>query len=98
MARTLPAWNPKTRNEIGSSSFMSLYQQRPAAPAEGVIFRREWWRTYREQPTCTRVIQSWDTGFKSGPDNDFSVCTTWGVNAAGYFLLGLAWQRSNSPN
>jgi predicted phage terminase large subunit-like protein len=67
---------------------MSLYQQRPAA-AEGVIFRREWWRTYRDQPSCSRIVQSWDTGFKSGCDNDFSVCTTWGVNSAGYFLLSL---------
>jgi predicted phage terminase large subunit-like protein len=78
----------KIRNEIGSAAFMSLYQQRPAA-AEGVIFRREWWRTYRDQSSCSRIVQSWDTGFKSGCDNDFSVCTTWGVNSAGYFLLSL---------
>ena len=78
----------KIRNEIGSAAFMSLYQQRPAA-AEGVIFRREWWSTYRDQPTCWRIVQSWDTGFKCGCGNDYSVCTTWGVNSAGYFLLSL---------
>lgn len=76
----------KTRDDIGAGAFMSLYQGRPAA-SEGVIFRREWWRRFREQPSCTRVIQSWDTSFKCGCENDYSVCTTWGVNAAGYFLL-----------
>jgi predicted phage terminase large subunit-like protein len=24
------------------------------------------------------IIQSWDTAFKTGSDNDYSVCTTWG--------------------
>jgi predicted phage terminase large subunit-like protein len=81
----------KIRNDIGSAAFITLYQQRPAA-AEGVIFRREWWRYYREQPACMRVIESWDTSFKCGCDNDYSVCTTWGVTAAGYFLLCL-WRR-----
>jgi predicted phage terminase large subunit-like protein len=87
-----PEWYPlheleETRNDIGARAFMSLYQQRPAA-AEGIIFRREWWRYYREHPNCSFVLQSWDTGFKSGCNNDYSVCTTWGVNAAGYYLLG----------
>ena len=86
----------KIRSEIGSAAFISLYQQRPSA-AEGTIFRREWWRTYREHPTCTRIIQSWDTGFKSGCDNDYSVCTVWGVNSAGYFLLWLWRGRVEFP-
>ncbi len=76
----------KTRNDIGARAFMALYQQRPAAAA-GIIFCREWWRVYREHPNCRFVLQSWDTSFKSGCDNDFSVCTTWGVNSAGYYLL-----------
>jgi len=78
----------RIRNDIGPKAFMSLYQGRPAA-AEGVIFRRQWWRYYRDQPTWTRIVQSWDTGFKSGTENDFSVCTTWAVTPAGYFLLWL---------
>jgi predicted phage terminase large subunit-like protein len=78
----------KIRNDIGSAAFITLYQQRPTA-AEGVIFRRDWWRSYRDRPTFTRIVQSWDTGFKTGCDNDYSVCTTWGVNASGYYLLSL---------
>ncbi len=76
----------ETRGEVGSATFVSLYQQRPAA-AEGAIFKREWWRYYREPPTFKRIVQSWDTAFKSGAENDFSVCTTWGVTATGFYLL-----------
>jgi predicted phage terminase large subunit-like protein len=78
----------QTRVAIGSAAFESLYQENPAA-AEGVIFKREWWRFYREAPVSGRIVQSWDTAYKSGSDNDFSVCTTWCVTSAGYFLLSL---------
>ena len=74
------------RTEIGGAPWASLYQQQPAA-AEGAVFKREWWRLFREQPACTRIVQSWDTAFKTGCDNDYSVCTTWGVSGNNYFLL-----------
>jgi predicted phage terminase large subunit-like protein len=74
------------RREVGGPTFVSLYQQHPAA-AEGAVFKREWWRYYREPPTFKRIVQSWDTAFKTGAENDFSACTTWGVAANGYYLL-----------
>lgn len=74
------------RKVIGGSAWASLYQQRPAA-AEGAIFKREWWRYFREQPFFKRIVQSWDTAFKTGAENDFSACTTWGVADSGYYLL-----------
>jgi predicted phage terminase large subunit-like protein len=73
------------------SSFQPLYQQRPSA-LEGAIFKREWWRTYAIPPTLRRLVQSWDTAFKSGHDNDYSVCATWGEADAGYYLLDV-WKR-----
>jgi predicted phage terminase large subunit-like protein len=76
----------KTREVIGSAAFESLYEQNPAA-AEGAVFKRQWWRFFREQPTFRRVVQSWDTAFKIGAENDFSACTTWGVADNGYYLL-----------
>ena len=76
----------QTRREIGTADFASLYQQRPAA-AEGSVFKREWWRYYRETPPLKRIVQSWDTAFKTGAENDFSACTTWGVADSGYYLL-----------
>jgi len=74
------------RTVVGSAAWASLYQQRPAA-AEGTLFRRGWWRYFREQPVFSRIVQSWDTAYKTGAENDFSVCTTWGVAANGYYLL-----------
>jgi predicted phage terminase large subunit-like protein len=85
------------RASIGEAAWASLYQQRPAA-AEGSIFKREWWRTYREYPKLTRVVQSWDTAFKTGNENDFSVCTTWGVAESGFYLLAMWRGRVEFPD
>jgi len=38
-------WAQRTERDVGSSTWASLYQQRPAA-AEGVMIMREWWRRY----------------------------------------------------
>lgn len=84
------------RVAIGGAAWASLYQQRPAA-AEGAIFKREWWRFFREQPVFNRVIQSWDTAFKTGSENDYSVCTIWGESANGIFLLWLWRARVEFP-
>lgn len=84
------------RTAVGGAAWSSLYQQQPSA-AEGAVFRREWWRYYREQPACRRVVQSWDTAFKTGTENDYSVCTTWGVAESGYYLFWLWRDRVEFP-
>jgi predicted phage terminase large subunit-like protein len=85
------------RTAIGEQAWARLYQQQPAA-AEGVIFKREWWRLYLEPPQLfKRIVQSWDTGFKAGAENDYSVCTTWGVADNGYYLLWLWRGRVEFP-
>lgn len=86
----------RIRAVVGGSTWASLYQQRPAA-AEGTVFKREWWGSYDQPPQFTRLVQSWDTAFKTGSDNDYSVCTTWGVATFGYFLLGLWRGRVEFP-
>src|SRR4029079_315424 len=73
------------------SSFESLYQPRPSA-LEGAKFKREWWRYFREQPKFRRIVQSWDTAYKTAEANDYSVCTTWGEAESGYYLLD-RWKR-----
>lgn len=74
------------KQTIGSRDWEALYQQRPAA-SEGEIFKREWWQRYQEAPKLKWIMQSWDTAFKKGAENDYSVCTTWGVSNKGYYLL-----------
>lgn len=72
--------------KVLGSSFQALYQQRPSA-AEGELFKREWWRYYKEAPNFKRIIQSWDTGFKTKKENDPSCCLTWGETDNAYYLL-----------
>ena len=86
----------RIRGEIGGAKFASLYQQRPAA-AEGAVFNRGWWQYYRDLPVCQRVVQSWDTAFKAGVQNDYSVCSTWGVLGNGYYLLSVWRGRVDFP-
>jgi predicted phage terminase large subunit-like protein len=76
----------RIKQTVGSRDWEALYQQRPSA-SEGEIFKRHWWQRYTEQPRLKWIMQSWDTAFKKGAENDYSVCTTWGVNDFGYFLL-----------
>ena len=84
------------RAAIGGAAWDSLYRQQPSA-AEGAIFKRDWWRFFREQPACRRIVHSWDTAFKAGAENDYSVCTVWGVTDSGYYLLWLWRDRVEFP-
>ena len=88
----------QTRAAIGSGAWASLYQQRPSA-ATGAVFKRDWWQFYRPPLAVpwNRIVQSWDTAFKKGTENDFSVCTTWGVTDNGYYLLHLWRERVEFP-
>ena len=45
------------REAVGSAAWASLYQQRPAA-AEGAIFKRTWWRFYRQAPKFSQVREA----------------------------------------
>jgi predicted phage terminase large subunit-like protein len=67
------------RLQLGSDLFSAQYQQSPVPPG-GAMIKRSWLRRYDELPIASRgcfIVQSWDTASKGGPDNDWSVCTTW---------------------
>jgi len=73
------------REEL-KESYLALYQQRPSA-VEGEIFKRYWWRFYSIAPYFEKIVHSWDTAFKKGALNDYSVCTIWGVAKNGFYLI-----------
>lgn len=79
------------------SYWSALYQQRPT-PIEGAIFKRDWWRTYREQPASfDRIVMSVDSAFSSKETADYSAMTTWGETKTGFYLLGLWRGRVEFP-
>ncbi len=89
------------KRRLGAAGYAGQHQQRPA-PATGLIFQRAWWKDYKPTSTepqqlvkdlgITKVIQFWDTAFKDGEQNDYSVCTTLGVTPSRYLVLEV-WRR-----
>jgi predicted phage terminase large subunit-like protein len=86
--------------QIGSDAFSAQYQQSPAPPG-GAMVKRHWVVRYSELPPASErlfTLQSWDTASKGGPDNDWSVCTTWIVSRKKLWYLVDVWrQRVDYP-
>jgi predicted phage terminase large subunit-like protein len=86
--------------QIGSDAFSAQYQQSPAPPG-GAMVKRHWTVRYKELPPASDrlfTLQSWDTASKGGPDNDWSVCTTFIVTCKKLWYLVDVWrQRVNYP-
>ncbi|MGI5155811.1 phage terminase large subunit [Microbispora sp. CA-102843] len=95
--RTVEEWETK-KLEVGSRTWNALYQGRPS-PAEGGIFKREWWREYTEPRWVTRadgshlvigadeVVCSWDMAFKNTDASDFVVGQVWARFGLQAYLL-----------
>jgi predicted phage terminase large subunit-like protein len=89
----------RMRGALGSDLFSAQYQQAPV-PEGGAMIKRGWVRRYDAPPPrtyATRVIQSWDTASKAGPENDWSVCTTWQQENGIYYLLDVERGRYDFP-
>lgn len=89
----------RLRRDIGADPFEAQYQQRPAPPG-GAMFKRKWIRRYATLPPIGEddvLVQSWDTASKSGPANDWSVCTTWLIKDGHYYLVDLFRDKLDYP-
>ena len=86
--------------QIGSDAFSAQYQQAPAPPG-GAMVKRHWIKRYSELPPLSErlfTLQSWDTASKGGPENDWSVCTTWIVARGKLWYLVDVWRgRADYP-
>jgi predicted phage terminase large subunit-like protein len=90
----------RMKAEIGSLQFSAQYQQRPV-PLEGNLIRREWFRYYDQLPqqgAAGRIVQSWDIAMMTGEANDYSVCTTWRMIKADYYLVDVFRGRLAYPD
>jgi predicted phage terminase large subunit-like protein len=82
------------KRSIGSNAFSAQYQQQPVPPG-GFMVKRDWAKRYRELPPESEwvlTLQSWDTANKGGPENDWSVCTTWVVARGKRWYLVDVWR------
>jgi predicted phage terminase large subunit-like protein len=89
----------RIRRTIGEYNFAGQYQQSPA-PLGGGLVKAEWFKRYRESERperFDRIVQSWDTANKATELSDYSVCTTWGVQAKNLHLLGVFRRRLEYP-
>ena len=80
--------------QIGSDAFSAQYQQMPAPPG-GAMIKRHWIKRYSELPPKSEqllTLQSWDMANKGGPENDWSVCTTWVVARQKRWYLVDVWR------
>ena len=68
--------------------------------SKGVI-DSSWWKYFERasvlEKRISAITQSWDTGFKDGEGNDYSVCTTWKTRDDGYYLIDMWRSRVEFP-
>lgn len=100
--RTHAGWERRKRN-TGSRGWNALYQGRPA-PAEGGVFKRQWWRCVKPvaversdgswyAPGMDIIFQSWDMAFKDTKGSDYVVGQVWGRRGARMWLLDQVHDR-----
>ena len=84
--RTRQQWEQR-RLTAGSRTWAALYQGHPS-PAEGDIFKRNWWQRWTRMPSLHGTfIQSWDLTFKSSQASDWVVGQVWLQQDANCYLL-----------
>ena len=87
----------KIRASIGEKTFNSLYQGEPKL-AEGNVFKREWFKFYKEIPQDITVkVVFWDTAYKARQQNDFSAGVLVGLSKNNYYILDVLYKRYEYP-
>lgn len=91
------------KRDIGSRAWNALYQGDPA-PADGDVWKKEWWSWYdlplwvqRDDqcwmPDGYEVIMSWDMAFKDTRTSDYVVGQVWAKKGGSAFLLDQVRER-----
>lgn len=83
---------------LGTYAFSAQYLQAPV-PIDGGGIKWSWFSRYDDLPTGRgHYVQSWDIAVKDGPNNDYSVCTTWLVDGSSYYLVSVDRERLLFPD
>lgn len=82
-------WAELKKQEVGSRTWASLYQQRPS-PEQGSIFKREWLQFVDNAPSrYDDILISWDMTFKDSNSSDYVVGQVWQKVQANYYLIDM---------
>lgn len=80
-------WAENKKIEVGSRTWASLYQQRPA-PSEGSIFKRQWFNYVDTAPyRHDDIVMSWDFTFSDTTESDYVVGQVWKKQGADFYLI-----------
>lgn len=94
--RLSPGRLAELERDLGSYGFAGQMQQMPA-PAEGGMFKRDWFGRFRfrELPEFDQVVQSWDMRFGDSQkaSSSFVVGQVWGIAGADFYLLAQVRER-----
>jgi predicted phage terminase large subunit-like protein len=82
---------------MGTRGFNAQFQQAPVSE-EGAIFKRAWWKFYRELPTVEKRGWFWDTAVKTGEKNDYSVGMLIAQCANGFYVERIVKERMEYPD
>ena len=85
------------RISVGPQDWPGLYQQRPSRQG-GSVFRDDWWVFVDTVQPGEQVFQFWDTAFKAGEQNDYSVCCTMTTTPTGYGVMEVWRNRVEYPD
>ena len=85
------------KKELGEYAFSAQYQQNPTNINNGYI-KRSWIQRYSKKPNFNFIYQSWDTAIKTGINNDYSICISWGVTNNAYYLIDVFKRKLNYPD
>lgn len=84
------------KEAMGSAQFSAQYQQEPL-PSDGSVVEWNWFGRYQAVPMDHHIVQSWDCASKADEFNDYSVCLTFAVCGANYYLLDIFRKRLRFP-
>jgi predicted phage terminase large subunit-like protein len=86
----------KIREAVGSATWETMYQQRPAV-AEGQIFKRAWWKFYDQQPEFTSTVVAADLAYTAKTSSDYTVVLVIGVTKDAYYVRHMFRARCEAP-
>ena len=76
------------KKSMGSVQYAGQFQQTPA-PAEGVIFKREWLQNFYKTAPNTQDIQSWDMAFTKSEGSAKVAGFVMGRHGSGIYIKDL---------